>query len=271
MTCVHARVTTLAFNIAFSVLSITAASADGEYRRGLKDYRPALFSWTGFYVGANVGGHWALDRTTAAMDPLLASFPNGAGFIASVDSSTPGSVTPQGIMGGLTAGYNSQSGNFLWGLEGDVNWLGGSASRSVTGFPPPVNPLDVFTTKTEASFLATLRPRAGLVFGQTLFYATGGLAVETIKTRDSFGCAGNTDIKATSDTTTRAGWTVGGGLEHAFGNQWSAKIEYLYADFGTFTTTTPSQSFQPDDIKVSHRYSDNIVRAGLNYRFSYGY
>jgi opacity protein-like surface antigen len=57
------------------------------------------------------------------------------------------------------------------------------------------------------------------------------------------------------------------GFERAFGNNWSAKIEYLYAAFGTFTTHTPSQTFTINDIAVSHNYTDNILRVGLNYQF----
>jgi outer membrane immunogenic protein len=252
-----------------ALIAVPAMAADMPLKAPVSPPLP-VWSWTGFYVGANVGEHWGRDSTTSAMNPAFAAQPNGAGFIAVVNGSTPGTVNPRGVIGGLTVGYNFQISNFLWGLEGDVNWLGGEATRSITGFAPPVNPLDVFTTSTRASFLATLRARAGWVFDQTLFYVTGGLAVATIKTADSFGFSGNTDIRATSDSNTRVGGTIGGGLEHAFGNNWSAKIEYLYVAFDSFTTHTPSQTFAQDDIAVSHKYSDNIVRVGLNYRFGYG-
>jgi outer membrane immunogenic protein len=146
--------------------------------------------------------------------------------------------------------------------------MDGNASRSVTNIPV-INPADVFTTTTKAIFLGTHRTRIGIASGNGLFYATGGLAVGSFKLTDSFGAFGNTSI-ATSDTTvTRLGWTVGGGLEWSFPAGWSAKIEYLYVDFGTKDTSIPSCAIcaPGNDIPVHHRLSENIARLGINKKF----
>ena len=104
---------------------------------------------------------------------------------------------------------------------------------------------------------------------RALFYVTGGLAVTNVKFTDSFGSFGNTVVAAISSNTTRVGWTVGGGIEYAFTNNWSAKAEYLYADFGNFTQSIPSciACAVGSDIPVTHKYTENIGRVGLNYKF----
>jgi outer membrane immunogenic protein len=77
-------------------------------------------------------------------------------------------------------------------------------------------------------------------------------------------------IESTSNTKTRVGWTAGGGLEYAFLDNWSAKVEFLHVDLGgTFDTGIPCLvgCVVATDIIVHHRYTDNIARVGLNYRF----
>jgi outer membrane immunogenic protein len=137
----------------------------------------------------------------------------------------------------------------------------------LTGIPV-VATGDFMTDSTKATFLATVRPRIGVVFDRALFYATGGVAIGTVKTSDLFAGFGGTVFKTTSNTTTRTGWTVGGGLEYAFGNNWSAKVEYLFVDLGNFDTIIPnSAAGAPDSTTVHHKYTDNIARVGLNYQF----
>jgi outer membrane immunogenic protein len=124
------------------------------------------------------------------------------------------------------------------------------------------------TNSVRDEFLGTVRGRLGAVFSQALLYVTGGLAIGTVKTSGSFGHFGGTVIETASETTTRAGWTIGGGLEYAFAPNWSAKIEYLYVDLGTFDLTLPSSpAGAPDSTTVHNRYTDNVVRAGLNFQF----
>jgi outer membrane immunogenic protein len=100
-------------------------------------------------------------------------------------------------------------------------------------------------------------------------YVTGGVAFGTLKTTDSASVFSGTLLESTSDTTTRTGWTVGGGLEYAFADAWSARVEYLYVNLGKFDTAIPCLALCIDavDVVVHHKYSDSIVRAALNYRF----
>ena len=109
------------------------------------------------------------------------------------------------------------------------------------------------------NFLATFRGRVGYAgFGPVLPYLTGGLAVGDIEARSSLG----------SSTTTRAGWTVGTSVEWAVVGPWTAKVEYLYADLGKASCPTGiCSTTAPTDVKLT----ENVVRAGLNYRFGGAY
>jgi outer membrane immunogenic protein len=211
---------------------------------------PVFYNWTGFYLGGNIGGHFGgnVDISTTT-------------GLAQVDLLTPTSLTPQGALAGLQAGYNWQIGNVLLGIELDGNWMDGTASRTLTNFPPPLNRGDVLSTSVNPVFLTTVRPRLGVIYDRLLVYVTGGVAFSTIKTTDSFTTQGGTVLFSTNTSETRTGETIGGGLEYAFLDSWTLKAEYLYTSFGSFDTDIQN------NIVVHHKYSDNIARIGLNYRF----
>ena len=142
------------------------------------------------------------------------------------------------------------SNQWVWGLEGDADWanIKGSTTTSC-----------VLGCDTKSNFLATFRGRVGYAgFGPVLPYLTGGLAVGDIEARSSLG----------SSTTTRAGWTVGTGVEWAVVGPWTAKVEYLYADLGKASCSIATcGGTGPADVKLT----ENVVRAGLNYRFGGAY
>jgi outer membrane immunogenic protein len=255
--------------VASAMLGIGVASAaDLPARLPAKApvYVAPPFSWTGFYIGANAGYHSDSDRASTAADPVGWTF----GAVA-IDAVTPGTVHPSGFTGGGQIGFNWQMNSLVWGIEADASWMGGTATRAVTGFAGGVNPADVFTTTAQSHFFGTLRPRVGLAVDRALFYVTGGLAVTDAKFTDSFGFFGNNVVTTVSDNTTRVGWTAGVGIEYAFTNNWSVKAEYLYADLGNFTQSIPTcvPCGVGSDISVTHRYTENIGRVGLNYKFDW--
>jgi outer membrane immunogenic protein len=233
-----------------------------------------VFTWTGFYVGANAGGHWSKDELTAVGDPT--------GFVvaaaAELNARSAGSVSTTGFIGGAQIGYNWQMNRVVLGLEADGNWRSGKASRSITYTGAvTLNPADIMTNSTHGTWLATVRGRAGVTFDRVLLYATGGVAVGEIKTTDtfcSFGCivAPPGTLASVSGTTTRTGWTAGGGLEYGITNNWSLRAEYLYVDLGSFNTNIPPCPFcaanaVTNNVVVTHKFTDNIGRLGINYRF----
>ena len=119
------------------------------------------------------------------------------------------------------------------------------------------------------AWFATVRPRVGYASGPVLFYVTGGLAVANIRTSYS-----TTEIAQFSGraSDTRAGGAVGAGIEAALIGNWTAKIEYLYLDFGNVSDTFIYQTvgfFGPGTARsdVSGHVVDHVARAGVNYRF----
>jgi outer membrane immunogenic protein len=157
-----------------------------------------------------------------------------------------------GLSGGLvggTAGYNWQLGSAVLGIEGDIDWANLKGTNTST-----LCPLGCSTSDT---WLSTVRGRAGYAFGGVLPYVTGGLAVGDIRAATP-GFAGVSN--------TSAGWTAGAGIEFALPGNWSAKAEYLYVDLGKFNCGTNCNGLPTDNVSMH----DNVVRAGVNYRFDWG-
>jgi outer membrane immunogenic protein len=243
-----------------------AMAADQAVRAPMFTKAPLMpvFSWTGFYFGGNVGGHWGEDNvaTTTSVADL------GRASATAIDIASPTTVKPTGWLAGGQIGYNMQVNHAVLGFEGDADWVNGSASRSLV-FPGPAPTAgDTLSNATQSNFLATLRPRLGAAFDHSLLYITGGLAVGTVKTTDSMTVAGGTVLESSSATATRIGWVAGGGFEYAFTDNWSAKVEALHVDLGgTYDTGIPCAGCAAaTDIVVHHKYTDNIARLGINYR-----
>jgi outer membrane immunogenic protein len=247
-------------------LSIPAMAADLEVAgQPYKAARPVMrvYDWSGFYVGGNVGGHWGTDKVTTVTDVDFEGLGPAGAF--AVDAASPATLHPEGFIGGLQAGYNLEGSGGVFGIEVDANWLGGSATRTLTRIPG-VSLLDVMTNTTQATFLSTLRMRWGTtVFSdRSLFFVTGGFVFATLKTTDSMGHFGV--VTTTSGSTTQPGLAAGGGFEYAFTDNWSAKFEYLYVSVKNVGTTIPILVGN-DSIAVNHDYSDHIGRFGLNFKF----
>jgi outer membrane immunogenic protein len=219
----------------------------------------AVYNWTGFYVGGNVGGSWS--------NSDVASY-SIAGFPIPLTSANS-HQTFNGALGGGQIGYNWQRDKFVFGVEADAAWRNTSASTQLA-FP---NGLDFTTFTTRQDAIATFRPRAGVAVNNWLFYVTGGAAVEEIEhsfveNRPSVASANRT----ISSDDTRWGWTVGAGVEAGFG-RWSAGLEYLYVDFGRTTTlSAPAQVLGGVPFGTSvvsfNDSAQQILRVKLNYRFN---
>ena len=258
-----------------------SAAADGVYRNPYSYSAPLLYNWSGFYVGGNAGFAWGhSDATTTTDCPAT----NPPGYICSqntassanvsvVDAAGSGTLHPNGFTGGGQAGYNLQSGNFVYGVEVDFGALNLGASRSGSGEWFVAGPAN-FTTGSSIStdWLFTARARLGWAMSNVLIYATGGLAVTDLHVhnfyQDDLALGGREN---SSNTDTKTGWTVGGGLEMALDSHWSVKGEYLFVDFNGVSTTgnvtNPVLATFANPLSVSEDLSVNIARAGINYRF----
>jgi outer membrane immunogenic protein len=251
------------------IFSVPATAADMEVAGApaYKATRPVvrIYDWTGFYVGGNVGGHWGVDKITTITDVNFEGLGTPAG--AAIDAASPTTLHPQGFIGGVQAGYNLEGSGGVFGIEVDANWLGGSASRALSNIGV-INPLDVMTNTTQATFLSTMRMRWGTTYfsDRSLLFVTAGFALETIKTTDSMGHFGNTVITSISGSTTEPGLAAGGGFEYAFTDNLSAKFEYLYIAVKNPIQTIPATAAAADSIAVNHEFSNHIGRFGLNYK-----
>ena len=191
-------------------------------------YVAPVFSWTGFYIGINGGYGWAKSNWSSAV--------------------TSGDVSPKGWLIGGTLGYNMQTGNFVWGLEGDIDLstIKGSTSGGTGVCATP-------GCESRNRWFGTARGRIGYAFDRWLPYLTGGAAFGDVKMSPNTGL---------SETKTKIGWTAGAGVEWAFAANWSTKIEYLYTDLGKSTCSAASCGVDTDVT-----WKANIVRLGVNYRF----
>ena len=178
--------------------------------------------WDGLYVGVH-GGYASGDADVAIVG-------------------LPGSGSPKGGFGGFQVGYNYMlTPNWLIGTEVDASF--GDINDSTPPFPSSNFKIDSF---------GTIRGRLGYALGPWLFYGTAGTA--WARAEEKLGALLRTDR-------TQVGWTGGVGVEYAFSRNWSAKAEYLYADFGEARRNLPLTGQVNTDVTL------NMVRVGLNYRF----
>ena len=237
-----------------------------------------VYDWTGFYVGINAGSSFGRSES----DLAFTGFPTVSGT----------SNINGGIAGGQ-AGYNWQfNPKFLFGVEADIQAAWQRGTLEIADGPFCVTPITtnfpVTTCRTAQAALeqripwfGTGRVRLGaLPFPDWLFYATGGVAFAEIENNVAVSQATSvtTFIGATpvpgvtsvltavgSANATRVGWTVGAGTEYVLGSGWTGKLEYLFIDYGSFSTTYTLAGV-PVLTTTSHM-TDNILRVGLNYRF----
>ncbi|MCP4619333.1 MAG: porin family protein [Bradyrhizobium sp.] len=242
-----------------------------------------VWNWTGFYIGGNAGYSWGRS------DSGLQFFNTASGAIIAppAGSIVGGKFDMNGAIAGGQAGYNWQTGNWVWGIEGDLQWSdekgGVRGLCAQTGLIPGVclpglTFVPAGATGTAVAFdqhlewFGTARLRGGILAGpQLLLYATGGLAYGSIKSTGAItGYPGNlavTGIASGSDT--RVGWTVGVGAEWMFARNWSAKFEYLYMDLGNLNNTfTLAGLGVPFGVRSASSFTDNIARVGINYHFA---
>jgi outer membrane immunogenic protein len=289
-----------------SLLTTSAMAADLAPRTYTKapPMVVAIYDWTGFYVGGNVGYSWGRSNSQLA---LL-----DAGTIVSAANTK---FDMDGVIGGGQLGYNWQRDKWIFGLEADIQasaqkgnttttcagnttvftnaspttaaavnsacaagHIGDTGNGNVGGQPV----IDALSQKLD--WFGTFRGRIGGTFTPTFIgYVTGGLAYGDVKTTNTvsgtnlIGPAGTNGallapVSATmSNTSLRAGWTVGVGVEGVVSGNWTAKLEYLYIDLGNVSGSFITPIVAPSGGFLTSSYNshitDNILRVGLNYRF----
>jgi outer membrane immunogenic protein len=252
----------------------SAMAADLPYRTAAPaPYVAAapMFTWTGFYVGLNAGGAWNDGRSLSS-----------TGFVAP-DPFVFGSGNNDdvGFTGGAQIGYNMQFGSFVAGVEADINYLDRNGGGS-GAFPAIAAGAPAFTDfavggGNSGNWFGTVRGKLGFAFDRAMIYGTGGLAYGarsgsgSIIQRDFDGVATTTftTLAGTGGNGNNIGWTLGAGMEYAFTNSMSFKVEYLHVDMGsnsrTFATVAPAPIASTITVRNENKF--DVVRAGVNFRF----
>ena len=246
-----------------------------------------LFTWSGAYVGVNLGSGWRqpVDFVTtmpSCTDLTTCVFVDPDTGLASA-LGTGRSTRASGATGGFQAGYNYQFGAAVAGVELDWEYfkrtssLGPSAglTSDITGPGRPFFQAPLLVSNEVAStWLATIRGRLGFAWDRLLLYGTGGVAFTDVRytqtVTTSLLITGATVVNVVTET--KSGVTVGGGAEYALWNNLTLRAEYLYAQFTgvSGTSVLQFQNFSNPVAGSTGNLHDHIVRVGLNYQFGYG-
>lgn len=232
-----------------TVTSALASPADAAERMTIP-------SWDGVYLGLALGG-----RATDVLSTTTLAVGTGGSITPSPDSAKARFDSVAGRIGGYL-GYNWQfAPTWVAGLEGDFGWA--NSRQSVFGLPGSVGlisgahviPRPGDGVDFKASWDASIRGRLGyLVNPALLVYGTGGVAWQRYVMTASCGglCIADLGIPEASDThsATRLGYTVGGGMEVMLSGHWLARVEYRYADFGTWRDTFHADASHFANVEV---------------------
>jgi outer membrane immunogenic protein len=253
-------------SVALIVMSVPVLAADMPVKaRPL----PPAWSWTGCYVGLNVGYGWGRFRKS---DVTQVNTATGAFLFNHADFNFDDS----GALGGVQGGCNWQNGYWVWGLETDIQVTSIEARTVFDDLLFAVGPRTFDTdVRSALRYFGTVRGRLGwTVTPTTLLYVTGGFAYGHVQsslffTPNGGGAASIGDF----DSRNHYGYTVGVGAETKIAQNFTAKLEYLYVDLGTqgygFNNILPPATDPRSNFTWNQRVDLHVVRLGLNYQFNW--
>jgi outer membrane immunogenic protein len=229
------------FLIAFAAVllgstSALAADAVAEAPVEMPVEQAPIFTWTGAYVGAQAGYGWG--------DSELST------NIAGVGASLP--FDPDGFLGGVHAGYNYQfSNDIVLGVEADIDYsdLSGDGTLDIGGIDTGID------GSSKLEWQGSVRARLGYAVDRWLPYVTGGVAFGKYKHDIDFP-----DGTSFNDDDTYTGWTAGAGVEYAFTDNWTGRLEYRYTDFGDQDFSNALGDYNVD-------LNTHAVKVGISYKF----
>jgi outer membrane immunogenic protein len=243
-----------------AVASLLAASrasaADLPVRTGpAPAYYPiaTVYDWGGGYIGINGGYAFGQSNWYDALNP------SGTG--------SSGNFNINGGLVGVTAGVSGQFGSFVLSVEGDFDWQGIQGTSNSAFCTSIITSGAIgagLSCKTASNWVGTLRARFGYAWGRVLLYGTAGGAGANVETSlNGLPVQNNAEF----------GWTAGGGLEWAFADNWTAKVEYLFIDLTGNVPCNHGYSCGFDtattNANINVKFNENIVRAGLNFKFGH--
>jgi outer membrane immunogenic protein len=235
---------------------------------------PANPTWSGWYVGGNVGYGWG-----ASTDPSI-SFTDPGGPVAGISAffNAGGNLfpshNPSGVLGGLQLGYNYQTGPWVWGVVTDFQGSDIKASGTVsTPVPPTLGGLDE-SLSAKINWFGTVRGKVGWAPAPDwLLYGTGGLAYGQVESTLGFACTPPAGVTCAnvlvsgSQKTTKVGWTAGAGVDYAVTSALTVGLEYLYLDLGRDTVTGVQADLPALTVSADQHFAAHVLRGTLNWRF----
>jgi outer membrane immunogenic protein len=249
--------------------------------------KSVLFDWTGFYVGGHIGAARGESIFSPVTDFIFPGFIFTPPLTAVLTRSgtLPGvTATNTNVVGGGQLGFNVQRGAIVYGLEGDIGPTGLRQSVSFSASSPfAAGQTLTGTYSTAIDWMASLRARLGMTWDRLLAYATGGVAFVGGEVKSSFTLTnsvpgiifpvpGSSGKTSAGDSFTKVGWTLGAGVEWAFGNAWTLAGEYRHFDFGRervlLASTDPSGALALPTLATEVRLIVDQVTLRANYRFS---
>lgn len=228
-------------SLCIAMMGLSGAGAAETPVKAPPQLRRAVPSWTGVYLGGNIGAGWG--RKVFVDDFSSPASPSDA----------TGNLS--GIVGGLQIGYNFQVDSHLIGIEGNFDW---SEAKSSLSCFPSIGPQNCTV---DPRWIAAITGRLGEIVGSTLFYVKGGAAWA----HDSYSSMESPDTLFVAEIT-RAGWTAGAGFEHMFLPNWSAKVEYAYYGFPDKLISFEDGS--GDSFIRTIKQNVQTVTVGINYHFT---
>ncbi len=253
-------------------------------------------SWTGFYLGAEVGYGWSNNADNwMPNDPVSSYFSTASSplltpFAGQQPLGNPYDVRRSGLVGGLEAGYNWQvDPRWVLGVEADLNGANVRGTGGSTAVLSSTTNTNLSTSQT-IDWYATARGRVGwLAMPNLMIFGTGGLAYGQTRQSSTLtfvsgnpgsvgagaggfvvSCQVNLACYSGSSANNNMGWTAGGGVEWMFDRHWSAKVEYQFVDLGSSTVlavSTKALIGLQSTFNVVFKDQLNVVRAGVNYKF----
>jgi outer membrane immunogenic protein len=289
-------------SVALLGLTVGASAADLPRRAAPPVFTPVpVFTWTGFYVGVNAGAAFrdSEDEFNNTIFFPAGSVVNSPGTAGTLTFNNTGFFNDEdedvGFTGGGQVGFNYQIGTFVIGIEADLQYIDLNNNDRNNGFgfgpttytfvgtpglafaPPAANVVRTGGLR-GLEYFGTVRGRLGVAFDRAMIYATGGFAYGGGGNDNNFcgGFAGaGFGFGCDDGDDWRGGWTVGGGIEYAFTNNVSVKLEGLYVNLDQENNRNSASVFVPatNTLFVGNQGRGNdendffVIRAGVNFRF----
>ena len=204
-----------------------------------------IFSWTGGYLGGQVGYGWGKSRFSSYDDE---------------DGPFALNTKPDGFLGGLYAGYNFDMGNnVVLGVDGDITYNNLKDSASIFD----EDQVEVASIESKLRWSGAVRARAGYAVDRFLPYIAGGVAFGSVK-NSATGIGDDDNIYTVSQSKTLTGWTAGAGVDYAATDNVILRLEYRYTDYGRKNFSAGNDDFGLD---ARNKFKTNEIRLGVAYKF----